>query len=597
MDRAVIGTDLAASDAIIDRCAALVSEGGIVAIKGLGGFHLACDAADEGAVCELRRRKRRSNKPLAVMVRDLAAAARLCQIDDAEGALLTGTVRPIVLLQRRMTDAARGDAHVRDDVSGSAAALAPSVAGDLPELGIMLPYTPLQHLLLAACEARGVSALVMTSGNVSEEPIETDDAPAWRHLVEGGLADALLGNDRAILARFDDSVVRVIDGTLRLVRRARGFAPRPLPLPAMGASAPAAVLACGPEQKATLALTREHTDGSAECLVSQHIGDLENAETFDTWHATRMHMEALFDLHPTALACDRHPAYLSSQWARREAEERGLPLVEVQHHHAHIASVMAEAASRGELDPAACVVGLALDGTGAGDDGSVWGGEVLVASLTGYRRAAHLNPWRLPGGAAAVRDARRCAYALLAAHGLLEHPGAEALLATFAPDERVLIHTMVERGLNSPLTSSMGRFLDALAALLGICEHATYEGEPAIELEAAAQRAARGAAQTVTLPHAAWAPMSVETPPDVAGTPPDVAGTPPATPYDAAETPFIIDFGRCSPPSSMRSPTGRTTTRSPSPSTTPSRAAWQTPRRALPGASASPPSRSQVAAL
>ena len=536
MDLAVVGTDLAASDGIIDRCAALVAEGGVVAIKGLGGFHLACNAADERAVAELRRRKRRSNKPLAIMVRDLSTAARFCLIDEVEAALLTGTVRPIVLLRRRETGATRRGAHACEGGRDRTAALAPGVAGDLPELGIMLPYTPLQHLLLAACEAHGVSALVMTSGNVSEEPIETDDALAWRHLVEGGLADALLGNDRAILARFDDSVARVIGGTLRLVRRARGFAPRPLPLPAVGASAPAAVLACGPEQKATLALTREHADGSAECLASQHIGDLENAETFDAWHATRSHMEALFDLHPAALACDRHPAYLSSQWAHREAEERGLPLVEVQHHHAHIASVMAEAASRGELDPVARVVGLALDGTGAGDDGSVWGGEVLVASLTGYRRAAHLRSWRLPGGAAAVRDARRCAYALLAAHNLLEHPGAEALLATFASDERVLIHTMVERGLNSPLTSSMGRFLDALAALLGICEHATYEGEPAIELEAAAQRAARGAAQTVTLPHAVWAPMSVETPPDV-------AGTPPATPYDAAETPFIIDFG------------------------------------------------------
>lgn len=484
---ALTGTDLATSDGTIERCAELIAAGGIVAIKGLGGFHLACNAADEAAVTELRRRKRRSNKPLAVMVRDLAAAEALCHVDDAERELLSGTIRPIVLLRRRTENAPTGD-------SNSAAALAPQVAGDLPELGIMLPYTPLQHLLLAACTDRGVHTLVMTSGNVSEEPIETDDALAWHHLVEGGLADAILGNYRAILARFDDSVVRVVDGTQQIVRRARGYAPRPVALPTLTGDALDApfILACGPEQKATLALTREHADGSAECLISQHIGDLENAETFDAWQSCRFHMQGLFDFTPAALACDRHPGYLSSQWARTEAAERGLPLVEVQHHHAHIASVIAEAAAHGKIAPDVRVIGIALDGTGAGNDGAVWGGEILVASLTDFTRTAHLRTWRLPGGAAAVRDARRCAYGLLHAYGLLDHPGAQPLLATMTEQERTLTQTMVERGLNSPLTSSMGRFLDAVAALLGICSRATYEGEPAIELEAAAARVATG---------------------------------------------------------------------------------------------------------
>ena len=489
------GTNLAASDSIIERCAELIADGGIIAIKGLGGFHLACNAADESAVTELRRRKRRSNKPLAVMVRDLASAEALCHVDDAERELLGGTIRPIVLLQRR----AEG---TPDNASNSTAALAPQVAGDLPELGVMLPYTPLQHLLLAACANRSVNTLVMTSGNVSEEPIETDDALAWHHLVEGGLADALLGNDRAILARFDDSVVRVVDGVQCIVRRARGYAPRPVALPALTGDALDApcILACGPEQKATLALTREHADGRAECLISQHIGDLENAETFDAWQSCRLHMQGLFDLSPEALACDRHPGYLSSQWARTEATERSLPLVEVQHHHAHIASVIAEAAARGDIEPNTRVVGIALDGTGAGDDGTVWGGEILVADLTEFTRAAHLRTWHLPGGAAAVRDARRNAYGLLHAYGLLDHPGAQPLLATMTERERTLTQTMIERGLNSPLTSSMGRFLDAVAALLGICTRATYEGEPAIELEAAAARVAAGHSSDVPSP-------------------------------------------------------------------------------------------------
>lgn len=476
-----VGTTREASDAIIERCVELLASGGIVAIKGLGGFHLSCDAANEQAVAELRRRKRRSNKPLAVMVRSLADAGRLCYIDDAERDLLAGSIRPIVLLRRRAVCGNDGD-------SSDALVLAPSVARDLPELGVMLPYTPLQHLLLAAAASHGMHALVMTSGNLSEEPIETDDDLAWERLVAAGIADALLGNDRAILSRYDDSVVRVVDGAVMPVRRARGYAPQPLPLPALD-RAPSCVLACGPQQKATIALTREGTNGEATCFVSQHIGDVENGGTFDAWNAARTRLEDLFDLAPAALACDVHPSYLSGQWAREQARKCNLPLVEVQHHHAHIASVMAEAIAAGQLTTDARVLGIAFDGTGAGTDGTIWGGEFLVASLGGFERAAHLRTWALPGGAASVRDARRNAFALLSELGLLEHPGTARLLDSLGEQTRSVTATMIERGINSPRTSSMGRLFDAAAAILGICDKATYEGEPAIELEAAAWRA------------------------------------------------------------------------------------------------------------
>ena len=472
-----VGSTREASDAIIERCVELLTNGGIVAIKGLGGFHLACDASNEQAVAELRRRKRRSNKPLAVMVRGLADAECLCHVDGVERNLLAGSIRPIVLLRRRAVCESGGSPD--------------AVAHDLPELGVMLPYTPLQHLLLAAAEARGTHALVMTSGNLSEEPIETDDALAWEHLVAAGIADALLGNNRAILSRYDDSVVRVVDGAVMPVRRARGYAPQPLSLPALDSTTPC-VLACGPQQKATIALTREDADGHVACFVSQHIGDVENGATFDAWSAARARLENLFDLSPAALACDLHPSYLSSQWACERAREHDLPLIEIQHHHAHIASVMAEAIVAGRLAPDARVLGIAFDGTGAGTDGTIWGGEFLVAGLADFERAAHLRAWALPGGAASVRDARRNAFALLSELGLLEHPGAAGLLGTLDEQTRSVTATMIERGINSPRTSSMGRLFDAAAAILGVCGKATYEGEPAIELEAAAWRALDG---------------------------------------------------------------------------------------------------------
>ena len=476
-----VGSTREASDAIIERCVELLAGGGIVAIKGLGGFHLACDATNEQAVHELRHRKRRSNKPLAVMVRGLADAERLCRIDGVERDLLAGSVRPIVLLRRRV---AGNDAYGFPD----APELAPSVAHDLPELGVMLPYTPLQHLLLAAAAAHGMRAIVMTSGNLSEEPIETDDTLAWEHLVAAGIADALLGNDRAILSRYDDSVVRVVDGDAMPVRRARGYAPQPLSLPALNGTTPC-VLACGPQQKATIALTRTDSDGYTTCFVSQHIGDVENGTTFDAWSAARSRLENLFDLAPAALACDMHPSYLSSQWAREQAREHNLPLIEVQHHHAHIASVMAEAIAAGRLAPDARVLGIAFDGTGAGTDGTIWGGEFFISHLADFERVAHLRTWALPGGAASVHDARRNAFALLSELDLLERPGAMGLLNSLDEQTRSITATMIERGINSPRTSSMGRLFDAAAAILGICGQATYEGEPAIELEAAAWHA------------------------------------------------------------------------------------------------------------
>ncbi len=490
-----IGRTRQESDAIIERCRELIAAGGIVAIKGLGGFHLACDASNQAAVLELRRRKRRSNKPLAVMVRDLDRARALCHVDEDEQQLLAGSVRPIVLLRRRKPAPGARPA--------TAPAVAPAVAFDLPELGVMLPYTPLQHLLLASCEKTGVTALVMTSGNVSEEPIETNDELAWERLVATGIADALLGNDRDILSRYDDSVVRVVDGAATPVRRARGYAPQPLPLPVRPLppatqNAPiaqdACILACGSEQKATLALTRENADGTASCFLSQHIGDIENAETLDAWHAARERLTGLFDLRQTAIACDLHPTYLSSQWARQQAAQHQAPLIEVQHHHAHIAAVMAEHSRRDR------VLGLAFDGTGAGTDGTVWGGELLLCDLGGYARAGSLAPWRLPGAAASVRDARRNALSLLYAADLLDHPGAAAALGQLEPTMREVTLQMVERGINSPLTSSMGRLLDAVSALLGICGVATYEGEPAILLEAAAWRARDRNAPAIDLP-------------------------------------------------------------------------------------------------
>ncbi len=471
----VWGTTLEESDAIFARAVKVLLAGKILAVKGLGGFHLVCDGENAQAVAELRRRKRRDGKALAVMVPEVSVARRYCKVNAEEEAVLTGVARPIVLLQRRR------DAQARPIPAG--------LADGMAELGVMLPYTPVQQLLLHDFAEAGGNMLVMTSGNVHDEPIQIDDAEAWVALA--GIADAFLGNNRAIRARYDDSVVRVINAAgqpaIQMIRRARGFSPVPIALPTPGAAgegdtstmdaAPAAetpaVFAAGPEQKNTFCLTR-----GSEAFVSQHIGDLEDARTFDAWLETKDAFGKLFRVTPAVLAADAHPEYLSGKWAREEAAQAGLPLVEVQHHHAHVVSAMAE---HGEAGP---VCGIAFDGTGFGADGAIWGGEVLLSNLADYERFANMVYVPMPGGAAAVKNPLRMAYGVLSAFDLLDHPAAAEALAGLA-EGTALLERMIDQGINTPHTSSVGRLFDAASALLGVCPHPTYEGEPAILLEAA----------------------------------------------------------------------------------------------------------------
>ena len=467
------------SDAIFAKAVRFLREGKILAVKGLGGFHLVCDAENADAVAELRLRKRREGKAFAVMMKNVAAVRRVCEVSEAEEQLLTGSQHPIVLLKKRID-----------------ASFAPGLADGLSELGVMLPYTPVQHLLLNDYDGM----LVMTSGNIHDEPIVTDDDEAYRVL--GDIADAILGNNRAIRARYDDSVVRVLDlgeagDVIQFVRRARGYAPMPLGLPlALGeadgaagngvseaaafaegigvvsppeAGAPASIFATGPEQKNTFCLTRD-----AEAFVSQHIGDMENAETYDAWLAAKALYERLFEITPNRIACDMHPEYLTSKWAH----EQSLPVYEVQHHHAHIVSVMAENKLEGP------VAGFAFDGTGYGADGNIWGGEVLLCNLSAYERFANFAYVPMPGGAAAIKNPLRMAYGVLWAFDLLEHPAAQRVIAELG-DAAAVCDQMIERGLNTPLTSSVGRLFDAASAMLGICTAPKYEGEGAILLEAA----------------------------------------------------------------------------------------------------------------
>lgn len=438
------------SDMVIAQAAAVIEQGGIVAIKGLGGYHLACDASNRNAVLKLRQRKHRPHKPFAIMVPGMEDARAIGVVGPTEEKLLSGSVRPIVLLQRKRNSL-----------------LAPGIASGLREIGVMLPYTPLQHLLLHRIQL----PLVMTSGNLSEEPILARDDEALEFL--SPIADAFLSNDRPILSRYDDSVTRVVDDEVVMVRRARGYAPTPLPLPESLRDAPE-LLACGPEQKNTFCYTRE---GSA--FISQHLGDLENALTYEVWEGTVHHYRRLFGLDPVALACDKHPGYLSTQWAHEHAAEYPRGLFEVQHHHAHIASVTAEHDHPGK------VVGVALDGTGFGDDGTVWGGEILLCDWVESTRVAHLATFGLPGSAAAIKHPPRIAWALLREHDLTGHPAARLTRSQMDEEELQLTEQMLDRQLNCPLTSSAGRLFDAFAALLGLCRETTYEGEPAIMLEAA----------------------------------------------------------------------------------------------------------------
>ncbi len=456
------GNTLQASDAIIDRAATVLRDGGIVAVKGLGGFHLACDARNEKTLAELRRRKRRQGKAFAVMYRTIDEVREVCTVGDAEARLLEGPQRPIVLLKKR-----------------NDATFTPGLADHLSELGVMLPYTPVQHLLLAAFGG----PLVMTSGNLHDEPICMTDSEARSRLAN--IADAFLGNDRPIRCRFDDSVVRVIKAgsagdAVQMVRRARGYAP--MPIAAGGESdnesSSRTLFACGPEQKNTFCLLRGN-----EAFVSQHIGDMENANTLDAWLSAKSHFEKLFQTKPELLVADAHPEYLSSKWAEEEsrrAAERGetLPVEKIQHHHAHIVSAMAECG----LDEA--VIGIAFDGTGYGADGTIWGGEALLANRIDFERFANFAYIPMPGGAAAVKNPLRMAYGALYEFDLLDHPAAKPVIEALG-EAAGICESMIERDLNCPLTSSVGRLFDAASALLGVCENPSYEGEAAVLLEAA----------------------------------------------------------------------------------------------------------------
>jgi hydrogenase maturation protein HypF len=415
----------------LDEVRRRLAAGEIVAIKGLGGFHLACDARNDAAVHTLRRRKRRSDKPFALMARDLAAARSLAEISDAEAVELLGPRHPILIFQ--------------------ALAPWPAVAPGNPTLGIMLPYTPLHHLIF---QSAPYDVLVMTSGNLSEEPIVVDNVDAETRLA--GVADFFLTHDRDIYMRADDPVVRSFEARPRVLRRSRGFAPQTLDL---GRSVPE-LLAVGGELKNAFCLTKGH-----HAILSQHIGDLENYETLVFFEETLANLKKLFRVEPRAVAHDLHPGYLSTRFGLAIPD---LPKLGVQHHHAHIASCMLENGLDGE------VIGVAFDGTGYGTDGAIWGGEFLVAGYAGFTRRAHIRYAPLAGGDTAVREPWRAALAYV--------PRIQGI-----PEERQrVVRHMIDTGFNTVQTSSCGRLFDAVAALIGLRTEVNFEGQAAIELEAIA---------------------------------------------------------------------------------------------------------------
>ncbi|MFM7108842.1 MAG: carbamoyltransferase HypF [Planctomycetaceae bacterium] len=439
--------DAAALEAARD----LLGRGGILAIKGVGGFHLACDATDEAAVVRLRARKQRVGKPLAVMVTDVAAARRFAVVSRQEGELLESRERPIVLLRGRA-------------VGGDAAVLAAGIAAGNDFVGVMLPSTPLHHLLAA-----GLPPLVMTSGNLSEEPIAHDDADAVARL--GGIADAFLLHDRRIHVACDDSVVRCVAGAALPIRRSRGHAPLPMALAGSGPP----VLAVGGELKAAVCLAY-----GDRAVLGQHVGDVENLETLASLERTAEHLLHLCGVEPAAIVADLHPAHLSTGWARSFAAARRIPLVQVQHHEAHAASLLAEHG----LDAAAGPFVVAcFDGTGYGRDGTIHGGEFFDVEGGRFRHAARMAAFPLPGGDAAIRHPWRAALALLHAAGL---PWDERLAAVRLADaaQRRLLGRQLDNGIACTATTSMGRLFDAVAALAGVRQSITYEAEAAMNLEA-----------------------------------------------------------------------------------------------------------------
>ena len=419
-----------------------IRAGKIGAMKGLGGYHLICDARSSSAIAELRRRKHRDEKPLAIMVCDLAMAEALCDIDPASRELLTGSRRPLVVLRRRHS------------------ALADGLAPRNQCLGVMLPYTPLHHLLL---HDMGGVPLVMTSGNRSDEPIAYEEPDAMERL--RGIADLFLVHNRPIHIRCDDSVTRVIDGAELPIRRSRGYAPQPIPLP-MKCAAP--ILAVGGQLKAVFALGVER-----RAIVSHHMGDLDHFEASCAFERDIGLYERLFSLRSKYIVHDLHPDYASTRYALKREAAGQIKCLGVQHHHAHMASCMAE---HGLAGP---VIGVTLDGTGLGTDGKIWGGEFLVGDYRSFRRAAHLRYVGLPGGEQAVREPWRMAAAHLADAGVtcatFENRMAGAALRT--------VRQMLERGFNCPLTSSAGRLFDAVASLAGVRDRVSYEGQAAMELE------------------------------------------------------------------------------------------------------------------
>jgi hydrogenase maturation protein HypF len=425
--------------------------GGLVlAIKGVGGYHLACDARDPDAVGTLRSRKQRGDKPFAVMARDLDVARSIVTLDDTAVDALVSPARPIVL------------APSRD------AALQAAVAPGNGYLGVLLPYAPLHHLLF---DAGAPDVLVMTSGNVADEPICTDAGEAQERLAQ--LADVLVHHDRRIHVACDDSVVRAANGTTQPVRRSRGYAPLPVGLPL---EAPP-LLAVGGELKTTIAVAQ-----GRHAWMSQHIGDTQNLETLAMLARTATTLCDLQRVRPTAIVSDAHPGYLSRRWAAEEAARQSVPHLTVQHHHAHLASLLAE----NRVAPGAPVLGFTFDGTGYGTDGTIWGGEILLGSYAAVERVGHLRPVPLPGGDAAIRRPLRTALAHLAAAGVGVSP---TLAAAADANELAVVGRMLDTGTGCTPTTSMGRLFDAIASLLDVRQRVDYEGQAAIELEALAATA------------------------------------------------------------------------------------------------------------
>ncbi len=432
---------------VLWRVRELLREGKIIAVKGLGGFLLACDAENDGAVRVLRTRKRRSDKPFALMARDIADVESFCVAAPEERTLLLSAKRPIVVLQRR---------------EGSA--ISPAVAPGNNTIGVMLPYTPLHYLLFSDSpdEPSQFRALVMTSGNISEEPIVTSNEEAWERLRD--VADGFVFHNRDIYMRADDSVARVFEQKERVLRRSRGYVPHPVDL----GMELKEILACGAELKNTLCLTK-----GRYAILSQHIGDLENYETLVFFEETLANLKKLFRVEPRAVAYDLHPQYMSTQFAQRLPLE---PKVGVQHHHAHIASCMAENHLTGK------VIGVAFDGTGYGTDGKIWGGEFLVADFVGFERRAHLRYVPLPGGDAAVRQPWRMALSYL--RDALGEGRFSARFADQVPQQNIaIVERMLARRLNCVDTSSCGRLFDAVSSIVGVRHEVTFEGQAAIELE------------------------------------------------------------------------------------------------------------------